>query len=362
MTWRSNRNSSSTSHSKGPEAGSVNALLEASRQAQRREGSSKNSEDLQLAGKHRRQTAGPIPQSWSKEIVDVKKAIEARRSRRSPSSAKQTSARWSAAQADYRPRSLREECIKRFLVDMARGGPLLDEVAFLPIHIKKLLLTLAPKIAPLDDASIDALLLEAEDVARLDVEQAPQQEEDNWEFSNEEQDLPEERKIDSLDLSHSTVSLAMFRQVMLQESDIPGGNHVIFRLPMLRSLDLSASSFTISSGLLSILSHAPLRRLCLAALPCNLYLPLQSIALALPALEYLDVSDTDWMDWSHLTKLDWKTLFLNLTTLKMTGCEGLSPNASYLDPEVKSGGPAILLQAMNTLREAGRVKWLNIVA
>lgn len=385
MQWRSSRTSSSTSGSKAKDAGSVNALLEASRQAQRREGSSKallsprspsgyhagshinpgllfqNSEDLQLAGKHRRQTAGPIPQSWSKEIVDVKKAIQARRSRRLAPSGSRTPVKWSIAQADYRPRSLREECVKRFLIDMDHGGPLLDDVAFLPMHVKKVLLDLAPKIAPLNDASLDAILLEAEDLGRVQSEQSAEQEED-WEAVNDGQDLTEERKIESLDLSNSRISLAMLRQVMLQEAGGSSGNDVILRLPMIRHLNLSSSSFTISAGLLSILSHAPLKSLSLAGLPCNLYLPLQSIALAIPSLEYLDISDTEWMDWSHLAKLDWTTLFLNLSTLKLTGCAGLSPNASYLDPEGRSGGPAILLQAMSTVREAGRTRWLDIVA
>lgn len=364
----------------------MNALLQASRLAQRREGSSKriltgttsrqnephtnpgllflNSEDLQIVSKHRRQTAGPIPQSWSKEIVDVKKASEARRSRRNTRLSTPSSLQGTLRQTAFQPSSLRDECIKRFLINMASDGPLLDEVAFLPMHIKMLIFDLAPKVAPINDASLDALLLEPEDIAN---ELRTQEEEDaeDWESSNNFDDLVPERRMDRLNLSRSHISLATFRQVMLIETVIPktlGASEPTLRLPTLRCLDLSSSSLAINAGLLAVLSHAALHRLSLANLACNLYLPLQSIALAVPSLEYLDVSDSEWLEWSHITKLDWKSLLTRLATLKIAGCEGLSPNASFLDPEGKSGGPAIVMQATSAVREAGRVKWLDIIA
>lgn len=290
----------------------------------------------------------------------MKKAIEARRSRRQVPTDKSLPNGWSETQSHDRPSSLREECLKRFLVDMACGGPLLDEVAFLPMHIKRLLLDMAPKIAPLNDASLDALLLEAED---LEGPTRPSEEQDeDWESNMNASDLPAERKVESLDLSNSRVSIGMLRQVVLQGIDNAASVHMISRLPMLRSMDLSYSAFTISSNLLNVLSHLPLRRLSVGNLSCNLYLPLQSIALAVPTLEYLDISNSDWMEWSHLSKLDWSSLFQNLTTLKITGCGGLSPGPSFLDPEGKSGGPATVMQAMSAVREAGRTRWLYVIA
>jgi hypothetical protein len=248
---------------------------------------------------------------------------------------------------------------------MASGGPLLDEVAFLPMHLKLLLLDSAPRVAPLNDASLDALLLEPEDIAKADAEQGQDGLQDGlqgWEAKDNDAELIPERQIDRLDLSHSRISLAMFRQVMLTETDGPGTGQPILRLPKLRSLNLSSSTLTLTASLLAILSHCPLQKLSIAGLSCNLYLPLQSIALALPTLEYLDISDSDWMNWSHLAKLDWCNLFPQLTTLRITRCEGLAPNASFQDPEGKSGGPAIIMQAMSTVREAGRVKWLDVIA
>lgn len=383
MQWRSGRSSSPAAKQEH----SVNALLQASRLAQRKEGSSKrfatptpsysadsysnpgllfqNSEDVQIASKHRRQTAGPIPQSWSKEIVDVKKAISARRARRNIRVPSEADSRWSRVQAAYRPTTLKDECVKLFLTDMAGGGPLLDQVAFLPMHIKMRLLELAPRVAPLNDASLDALLLEAEDLARADADEQQSHEPDavaDWESTGEDTDLPPERKIETLDLSYSGISLAMFRQVMVQESSTAGLVQPILRLPKLRSLDLSSSSLSLTAALLTVLSHAPLRTLAICNLSCSLYLPLQSIALALPTLQYLDVSHSDWLDWSHLAKLDWQTLFPQLSTLVITGCEGLSPNASFMDPEGRAGGPAVVMQAISTIKEAGRVRWLDIVA
>lgn len=247
---------------------------------------------------------------------------------------------------------------------MASGGPLLDEVAYIPMHIKMLIIETAPKVAPLNDTSLDALLLEPEDLANEGSTPNNDGDED-WETSNDIADILPERRIDRLNLSRSHVSLAMFRQVMLIDNLVASTSSTykpILRLPMLRSLDLSSSSLPLNAGLLGILSYSPLRRLSLANLSCNLYLPLQSIALAIPSLEYLDVSDSEWMDWSHITKLDWKSLLTRLTTLKITGCEGLAPNASFLDPEGKSGGPATVMQAMSAVREAGRMKWLDIIA
>lgn len=244
---------------------------------------------------------------------------------------------------------------------MASGGPLLDEVAFLPMHLKQLLLDSAPGVAPLNDASLDALLLEPEDIVKADAKEGQDDNED-WEDTNTGGDLIPERQIDRLDLSRSRISLAMLRQVMLTETDSPGTSQPVLRLPKLRSLDLSNSTLALTASLLAILSNSPLKKLSIAALACNLYLPLQSIALALPTLEYLDVSDSDWMDWSHLAKLDWSKLFPHLAILKLTNCQGLASNASFQDPEGKSGGPAIIMQAMSTVREAGRVKWLDIIA
>lgn len=378
MQWWASRSSSAPAK----QDDSVNALLQASRLAQRREGSSANlskaatvhhsdshanpgllflnSEDLQIASKHRRQTAGPIPQSWSKEIVNVRKASNARRDRRKVGQ-QQSSSQEVQAHRVFRPSNLREECMKRFLIDMATGGSLLDEAAFMPMHIKLHLIDMAPKVAPLNDGSLDALLLEPEDLAQMDNADNEDDTED-WETAAYGADLLPERRIERLNLSNSCVSVGVLRQVMLQDNPVLSTKEPILRLPMLRSLDLSSSTLAINAGLLVVLSHCPLRQLSLANLSCSLYLPLQSIALALPTLEYLDISSSQWLEWDHIVKLDWKSLFIRLATLKITDCEGLAPNATFLDPEGKSRGPAVILQAMSAIREAGRLKWLEIIA
>jgi hypothetical protein len=390
VQWRPSRDASSAA-SKGS-VDTVTARLEASRLADRRHGSSRthspiqlpsssyqtssyvnpgllfqDTEDLQIATKHRQRTAGPIPQSWSKDIVNVKKTLNDRRQKRREEQA----TRLLQGQPSHltRPATLREECIKRFLVNMAQGGPLLDEVAFLPIHLKKQFLSLAPRLAPLDDAGIDALLLEAEYATQLEgqveyKEKVDSAEEAEWESSLLSPDLPEERKLAALDLSNSTLTVAMLRQVMLEEHSTQARQkpESTLRLPMLKNLDISSSKLQLSAALISILSHIPLVQLAASNISCNLYLPLQSIALAIPTLEYLDVSHNDWLDWSHLSRLDWATLFPNLRTLNITSCDGLAPSASFLNPEGRPGGPAVVLQAMNTIREAGRVRWLEIIA
>jgi len=340
------------------------------------------SEEIQSESRSRSKIAGPIPISWFRENQSLRQAKARRQaaaeaeSKESSSSATNIDGEQSRFSPSFRPSTLKEECLWFFLRDMAGPCEVAGEVPYLPFHLKESMLHLATKASPLDDLGVDLLLLDVEDgEAVLASQQARDPDRDagnetgetggDWE-SDESliKDPPPERLHPELDMSHSHVSLAMLRRLFLSEPDaLVRSRSTMTRLPRLRSLDLScARRLAITPSFVSVLSTLSLTKLSLWGLPCSLYSPLESLAAAFPSLIHLDLARSDWLQWNHFEAVDWGKQWQELHSLRIANCEGLAPTPSYMNPEGRASGPAVITQALGVIREKGRRKWLDIVA
>ena len=323
------------------------------------------SEQLQRTSLRNKRTAGPLaPPSWSASASKLP----------TPTAVATSQRRRTAPQRPpsvlYRPISLREECLSFFLRDLATDCALTDDIACLPSHLRKALLQLAPKITQLDDISIEVLLLEGleEDESLSSTRDAIEAEPSDasgsdWEAeASQGQDTPPEWLIPHLDLSHAAISVKMLQRVCTLERTTPTRRRLP-RLVRLRSLDLShQTTIPLAPSLVSILSSLTLSSLSLSGIHCSLSQPLEALATALPALRSLDVSQNPWIEWDHLSHPDWATQWTELFALNVTECENLAPTPSFLDPEGKAGGPAVVIQALSLINARGRKRWLDVLA
>jgi hypothetical protein len=314
-------------------------------------------EEIQAETRSKMRTAGPIPYSWWKSAAGRDGAAAARAKQHPESRAAISGGHATKVKAS----SLKEECILAILSDISQDGDLLDEVFYLPFHLKSALLEMAPTAAPLTDNMLDALLLPPED---HDIALPAMQ--DVWDADTEavesiqRADTPE-KQIAALNLSCSTVSMQMLRRLLLIDPAV----HVretAPRLLRLKRLDLSNSQIAMTSPLLSMLGIIKLSQIHLTGLQCSLYSPLESLAAALPSLKYLDLSHSTWLTWAHVSAVSWDTHWRDLETLVITNCDKLTPQASYQDPESRGGGPPIIMQVQSIIREKGRRKWLDVIA
>ena len=308
------------------------------------------SDEMQSETRKKMRTAGPIPYSWWRNRGTSKE-----KSLSNHSSDSTHSLRRSTHKMLFTPQSLKDECLCYVLRDLAEDGILLDTIPFMPFHVKTALLALAPQVAPVSDTSLVAFLLEGEH----DIENKPV---DSWEDAEENvADIQAMREISELDLSNSTVSLPTLRKVMLVDST-SGVRQIIPRLPGLRSLNLSRCSLTLTSPLVSVLFWVPLTSLVISRSKSTLLSPLESLANALPLLQKLDISNSDWLQWIHIQNVDWASKWVSLNALMVTDCCQLSPQASYMDPQAQGGGPPIIIQIMSIVRHKGRSRWLEVTA
>lgn len=307
------------------------------------------SEEIQAEFRRKKRIAGPdAPPSWRSEAT-----MKAARS---------SGKRAIITVGDsYRPASLREECLIAVLKDLATTGSLVDEVGVLPWALKQALVNLAPRIAPLDDISTEALLgdLSTED-AQAESESETSDPSQEWEGTANRIDLDGTLEIASLDLSYSRLSVGMLSQILV----VPQSSSQCRprpRFPSLRTLDLSHSTIRLAPSLIAICHTLSLHTLSLVAVDCALAAPLAALASALPSLRRLDLSENAWLEWAHLSEPDWAKQWTALEWVKLSGCEKLSPQPSFMDPEGRAGGPAAVVQAISLIREAGRQKWLEVV-
>lgn len=338
----------------------------------------------------------PPPQSWWREAQEQQRATAQARKKREEEKSRQAMRLVSASSSQGNGRkehkmrsSLREECIAYILADLAGQGFLMEEVPFLPMHVKESILALAPRIAPLSDESVQALLLPFEEE---DTEPQPESsggsapilpdttsdetgeeeegyEAEEWEKAGSGEDFDygvEERRLAQLELSHSSVSLRTLRRLFLADPNAALQKGAISRLPRLRKLSLSHaqhSSVSLSPPFITLLSSLiALDSLSLAGISSSLYSPLYSLSTALPSLRELDLSHSSWLKWSDLARVDWGTTWTSLENLTLAGCEQLIPPASFMDPEPRPAGPGLIMHAMSIIREKGRKRWLEIVA
>ena len=311
-----------------------------------------HSERLQSETTKRLKTAGPMPRSWwSHKVASNSRPLQPKKT--------MTEAAQSnlyAASMPFQPQTLKEECLCNIIRDLATSGIYLDGVSFLPLHLKMALLTVAARGAMLSDHIVEALLL---DGGEHSVSPEPL---DSWEEAGVGSGaLPPERDISTLDLSHSQVTLSMLRRLLLinpysqPRGDIP-------RLPRLRSLNLSKGSVPLSSLFVSSLFSMPLTSLVISGCQCTLFSPLEALSDALPTLQHLDISDSDWLNWDDFEKVDWAIKWRELDKLDVSNCAQLFPQVSYMNPEARAGGPPVIMEVMSVVRRRGRVRWLQVTA
>ena len=322
------------------------------------------SEQLQRDSLRNKHTAGPsAPPSWSASASKLPTPTAVATSQR-----RRTAPQQKTPSLLYRPINLREECLSFFLRDLATDCVLADEIPCLPSHLRKALLQLAPKITQLDDISIEVLLLEGLEEAESPIGipgpiEAEPSDASDWEAeASQGHDTPPEWFMQRLDLSHASVSARMLQRICTLQRVTPTGRRLP-RLVRLRSLDLShQSTIPLAPSLISILSSLTLTSLSLSGIHCSLFQPLEALASALPSLKSLDVSHNSWIEWDHLSHPDWATQWTELLAINVTECENLAPTPSFLDPEGKAGGPAVVIQALSLINARGRKRWLDVLA
>lgn len=348
-------------------------------------------DEIQAESRRRRQTAGPIPYSWSK-VSSSSAATKSsnsgpRRAGGLPSSRGAVGLATpyrTKGKEPYEPTTLKQECTCLILRSLATDSTLLDEVAYLPFPMKADLLALAPYVAPLSDISIEALLLEdTADETQIGCINVNEENEsvDGWETEIERQiagrqELSPERCISELDLSYSSVSMSTLRRLILTESSTAPDQHQQqkttvpiraltasrARLPRLRKLDLSHSEFTIGSSIIFLIANLSITHLSLQGLHTNLQAPLKTLSQSLARLKHLDLGESAWLTWEDFAKVDWTTDWQELESVNVRDCPQLTPPPSYMNPEGKPLGPDIIMHIQGILRQGGRRKWLDIIA
>ncbi|KAL7009811.1 hypothetical protein EMMF5_000719 [Cystobasidiomycetes sp. EMM_F5] len=313
---------------------------------------------MELQAASRSRTAGPVPQSWWKELQNNKKPQ--RTAARSATRQRATNSAVLKPPA-FRPSTLREECLACILERLHDDAELLDEVAYLPASLRIALVHYAPHISPLDDGEVEALLLERDDDDDV-LGSASAPEETEWdEGPLNTQILPPERLLSELDLYGSTVSQNMLARLLLVNRMLKGKDP-LRRMPRLRTLVLSHSTLDVNAGLVNLLAATSLTSLDLSGMTCTLFSPLRALSKSLPSLRFLDLSHSPWLSWEDITSLNWSNRWNDLESLNLADCEQLSPSASYMDPEARALGPSVIMQILSIIRDKGRTKWLDVIA
>ena len=353
-----------------PAASVVNARIQASRlQAQRNSGIQPSltgsdlrnlassgdyaqifdrAEEVQAEVLRKKRVAGPdAPLSWRRLYASRTASGKA-----SPSQSVHP-------QTGFRPDSLREECLCVLLKDLATDGVVIDEVPVLPSSLKEALLNLAPRVAPLDDISADALLGDPYAIGADDA--AAGAEGEDWEGPlASPSEIDTQMTPSSLNLSYSRISIQMLFELLVR-SPSESQRRPYPAFPSLRALDLSRSSIGLTPSFIAVCAPLSLTSLSMVSVHYALATPLAALADALPTLRKLDLSQNSWLVWQHISDPDWSKQWTALESLTLSGCEKLTPQPSYLDPDGTPGGPGAVVQATSIIRERGRKRWIEIV-